>query len=212
MNVFRIDAIAVSSGIATAGRVPKTKSRMTSAPKPPISVSPSTDGPLLSPFAAAFDQRVAARDVAMDARPAAAAAERAQRRSVAPVDEPKPGCAGPEDLGERRVAVLRDVHRCCRSRSTSWSAPRGSPRPRRRASLLTPAVVRDVPPSTVTTATSGAFSPMPNVFSVRWFASYAGVAGNRERLEPPLRDLAGRKAAERRSRRARQDDDQRRCR
>ena len=49
VNVLRIDATAVTSGIATAGTVPKTKSRITSAPRPPISASSSTLGPLESP-------------------------------------------------------------------------------------------------------------------------------------------------------------------
>ena len=49
VNVLRIDAIATSSGIAIAGSVPKTKSRMTSAPSPPISASSRTLGPLESP-------------------------------------------------------------------------------------------------------------------------------------------------------------------
>ena len=43
-NVFRIDAIAISSGIAIAGSVPNVKSRITSAPTPPISASTSTLG------------------------------------------------------------------------------------------------------------------------------------------------------------------------
>ena len=48
VNVLRIEATAVTSGIAIAGSVPKTKKRMISAPSPPISASPRTDGP---PFA-----------------------------------------------------------------------------------------------------------------------------------------------------------------
>ena len=47
MKVFRIDAIAIAIGISTAGIVPKTKSRITSAPRPPISDSVSTLGPLV---------------------------------------------------------------------------------------------------------------------------------------------------------------------
>ena len=44
VNVFRIDAAAMRSGIAIAGSVPKVKSRITSAPIPPIIVSKSTLG------------------------------------------------------------------------------------------------------------------------------------------------------------------------
>ena len=43
-KVFRIDAIATNSGIAIAGSVPNVKSRITSAPRPPISASTSTLG------------------------------------------------------------------------------------------------------------------------------------------------------------------------
>ncbi len=43
--MFRIAATATTSGISTAGSVPKTKKRITSEPKPPISASVSTLGP-----------------------------------------------------------------------------------------------------------------------------------------------------------------------
>ena len=49
MNVLRIDAIAIAIGIATAGNVPKTKNRITIAPRPPMSASVRTLGPPLSP-------------------------------------------------------------------------------------------------------------------------------------------------------------------
>ena len=42
-----------------------------------------------------------------------------------------------------------------------------------RASPATPAAFVTSPLFTLTTAISGAFSPLPNVFSVRWSASYA---------------------------------------
>ena len=45
VKVFRIDATAMRSGINIAGIVPKTNSRMTSAPTPPIKASVSTLGP-----------------------------------------------------------------------------------------------------------------------------------------------------------------------
>ena len=35
-KVLRIDAIAIASGIATAGRVPNVNNRITSAPRAPI--------------------------------------------------------------------------------------------------------------------------------------------------------------------------------
>ncbi len=49
VNVLRIDAIAMRSGMTTAGSVPKTKRRMIVAPSPPMSASVSTLGPLESP-------------------------------------------------------------------------------------------------------------------------------------------------------------------
>ena len=49
MNVLRIAATATTSGISTAGSVPKTNSRITSAPRPPISASSKTLDPPLEP-------------------------------------------------------------------------------------------------------------------------------------------------------------------
>jgi hypothetical protein len=45
VKVFRIEATAISIGVNIAGIVPKTNSRITSAPTPPISASVSTLGP-----------------------------------------------------------------------------------------------------------------------------------------------------------------------
>jgi hypothetical protein len=45
VNVFRIEATATRIGTSIAGSVPKTKSRITSAPAPPINASVSTLGP-----------------------------------------------------------------------------------------------------------------------------------------------------------------------
>src|ERR671935_39853 len=42
VKVFRIAATATTIGISTAGSVPKTKSRITSAPRPPITASSKT--------------------------------------------------------------------------------------------------------------------------------------------------------------------------
>jgi hypothetical protein len=49
VKVLRIDAIAMTIGISTAGSVPNTKRRITSAPRPPIRASSSTLGPPLFP-------------------------------------------------------------------------------------------------------------------------------------------------------------------
>ncbi len=50
VNVFRIAAIAIAIGISTAGSVPNTNSRITSAPTTPITTSSSTPVPPASPF------------------------------------------------------------------------------------------------------------------------------------------------------------------
>ena len=47
--MFRIAATATTSGISTAGNVPKMKSRIMSAPSPPISASSRTLDPPLEP-------------------------------------------------------------------------------------------------------------------------------------------------------------------
>ena len=49
VKVFRIAAIATTIGISTAGSVPKTNSRITSAPRPPITASSRTLEPPLEP-------------------------------------------------------------------------------------------------------------------------------------------------------------------
>ena len=49
VNVLRIAATATTSGSSTAGSVPKTNSRITSAPRPPISASNRTLEPPLEP-------------------------------------------------------------------------------------------------------------------------------------------------------------------
>ena len=54
MKVLRIDAIAISSGIAIAGSVPNVNSRITRAPRPPIIASTNTLGGSL-PSAVSLD-------------------------------------------------------------------------------------------------------------------------------------------------------------
>ena len=49
VNVLRMDASAIAIGTRIAGKVPKTKKRMTSEPAPPISASVRTLGPPLEP-------------------------------------------------------------------------------------------------------------------------------------------------------------------
>jgi len=49
VKVLRIDASAIAIGTRTAGKVPKTKKRMTSEPEPPIRASVRMLGPPLEP-------------------------------------------------------------------------------------------------------------------------------------------------------------------
>ena len=69
VNVFRIEATAITIGIATPGCVPKTNRRMTSAPRPPISASVSTLGPVAATRRVGLE-RIAAGQVDRDARAA----------------------------------------------------------------------------------------------------------------------------------------------
>src|SRR6185437_15896861 len=75
-NVLRIAAIATTTGISTAGSVPKTNSRMTTAPSAPIAASTRRLGPLLDPLALASSSASWPVTFAVipDGRPAATAA------------------------------------------------------------------------------------------------------------------------------------------
>ena len=91
VNVFRIDAIAITIGISTAGSVPKTKSRM-------IERSDAADQRLREDARAAVAalrvvERVAPGEVRRR-RPAGAAARSAARISSIVRRELKPGCPG----------------------------------------------------------------------------------------------------------------------
>ena len=74
-KVFRIDDTAITSGSRTAGSVPKTKKRMISAPRPPISASTRTLGPAVSPlsFASMIGSRPVTCTVVSGGRPVDAA-------------------------------------------------------------------------------------------------------------------------------------------
>jgi len=76
VNVFRIAATATTRGIKTAGKVPKTKRRMISAPRPPIRPSSRTLEPPLLPwlFASSSASRPVTSTVIPAGRPTAAAA------------------------------------------------------------------------------------------------------------------------------------------
>ena len=74
--MFRIDAIATAIGISTAGSVPKTKNRITSAPAPPIIASVTTLGPVPPPAESAWS---GSRPVRLTVTPAGTAALSAAR-------------------------------------------------------------------------------------------------------------------------------------
>src|SRR2546429_7715530 len=88
VNVLRIDEIATASGIAIAGIVPKTKSRMTSAPAPPMNASVTTLGPLPPPLEALWS---ASRPVRLTLTPAGTADRSGARGSSLWVVQVHPG-------------------------------------------------------------------------------------------------------------------------
>ena len=81
VNVLRIDASATTSGISTAGSVPKTKRRMISAPRPPISASNSRLEPPPESLASPSASRPVTSTLIPAGSPAAAAARIFRRRS-----------------------------------------------------------------------------------------------------------------------------------
>ena len=123
VNVFRIAAIATTIGISTAGSVPNTNSRITSAPRPPITASSSTLEPPLVAVRARLLERVVAGHLDGDAGRQPGRGGRAHPRRAALRVELRR--ARRVDLQEGRVPVARDVHRVVRSRSTSSSARPG---------------------------------------------------------------------------------------
>ena len=77
-NVVMIELSATSIGIAIAGSVPKTNSRMISAPAAPSRASVSTLGPPASPC----DSRIAACPVRCVVTPGGAACSSAARTAL----------------------------------------------------------------------------------------------------------------------------------
>ena len=183
--MFRIDATAVSSGIATAGSVPNTKSRMISAPRPPISVSPRIDGPLsCSPcWPRLFNgSSPVTCTVAPGGRgPGQRCARlRSRRWSV-----PKPGVPGRKISAnvvclsfETYVSLPVEKNELERAPGFAAIAASGAP-------SSTPGVFV-TSPFVVTTATSGAFETAAEVLQRALVRLVGGVAGDRERLEPAL--------------------------
>ncbi len=78
--------------MATAGSVPKTNSRMISAPMPPISVSVRTEGPFELPLSAAL--RIGSLPVRWPTAPAGSAARSAARAALSCVSKVNPGVPG----------------------------------------------------------------------------------------------------------------------
>jgi hypothetical protein len=91
LNVLRIDAIAITIGMSTAGSVPKTKKRITSEPRPPISASVRTLGPVPPPDEASW---IASRPVSHDWTPAGVFDFNAARTCSRCTDELKLGVPG----------------------------------------------------------------------------------------------------------------------
>ena len=92
------------------------------------------------------------------------------RTSSMCTDELKVGVLRRVDLGERRVAVLRDVGAVLPVEKYDESREPGLTAAAAATAFWMP-VCFVTSPSLWKTATSGACSPVPKVFSVRWFAS-----------------------------------------
>ena len=107
VNVLRIDATAIAIGIATAGSVPKTKKRITSAPRPAINASVRMLGPLPPDDASSSGSR----PVRLAVTPGGVAFLSAARVSLMLVLAVEARYSGWVDRREGRVPVLRDVHR-----------------------------------------------------------------------------------------------------
>ncbi len=164
--MLRIEPTAVRSGIATAGSVPKTNSRMISAPMPPISVSPRTEGPF-PPFCDAAS--IGSRPVTCAWAPAGRCARSALRVTSEPSLKSKPGVPTRNTYAK---AVWRSCERYIGFPVVKYELVR-APGLTRAAAANAAATPFDLvtSPGTVTTATSGGASPLPNVFRARWFAS-----------------------------------------
>src|SRR3954452_9964200 len=173
VNVFKIDAAAVSNGIATAGSVPETKSRMISAPSAPISVSPRIDGPWFASFDAAAWS--GSRPVTCTVTPAGAAATSAARGGLSAVDEPKPGVPTGKISAKVVWRSLETYASLCVENHELDRAP-GLAATAAVIAFATPGVFVTSPLAVATTI-RGAFSPLPNSLSIRWFASYAEKPG-----------------------------------
>ena len=107
VNVFRIAATATTSGISTAGSVPKTKNRITSEPSPPISASVEDARAVAAAARRRLVDRVATGQVRGHARGRGLLQLRADLVDVRRRGEARD--ARRVDLGEGRVPVGRDV-------------------------------------------------------------------------------------------------------
>jgi hypothetical protein len=103
VNVLRIAATATATGMRIAGSVPKTKRRITMAPRPPITAS-SKDVSAPEPCVLRLLERVVAGDVDLDPGREAPSARRRGCPSAPLVVEkvarpagrsPRTSCAGP---------------------------------------------------------------------------------------------------------------------
>ena len=167
MKVFRIAAIATTIGISTAGSVPNTKSRMISAPMPPIIASSSTLGPPPDPcvLASSRGSCPVTWTLIPGGRPLAAAA----RVSFAPLLVSN--FAGPFGRISSN-AVWRSAETKARlpvEKYEAESEPGFAFAARAIAAFTAPLCVTS--PAVWKTTTFGGRTPTSKTFSVRWLAS-----------------------------------------
>ena len=176
VKVLRIAASATTSGSSTAGSVPNTNSRITSAPTR-ADRSPRSAPPSRRPTPLLLASPSASRPVTLTSMPAGRPFAAAARIVSAPLGTSSRAGPGRVHLGERRVPVGRHVRRGCRSRSRSWSARPG-------IAAATRSIAWPIGGGSSSRRRwcgrrrrSGLRAPAPRAASVRWLASYAGLPG-----------------------------------
>ncbi len=163
VKVLKIAATATASGIRTAGSVPNTNSRTTSAPTPPITASTRTLDPPPAPCLLASSS--ASRPVTSTPIPAGRPARAAARIRSAPLPRSRRAAPGGYTTWnavcrsrERYIAFPVEKYELVRAPGTAAAARRMAARwrgfaPRRRRVWKT--------------TTSGARAPAPNAASAR---------------------------------------------
>ena len=166
--------MATTIGSSTAGSVPNTNSRITSAPTPPIDRLDQHARAAADPC---FDASPSAsRPVTSTVMPAGRPFAAAARIVSAPLGTSsaagRPGTPRRTPCGGRPTRT-----RGCRSRSRSCVRAPGHRRPPHAAIACSIASLFVASPVVWKTTTLGVRAPAPRAVSARWLASYAGLPG-----------------------------------